>query len=305
MDVRTVAGRLAGRARTALARRFGVDPRALAALRISLGLLLLADLALRSRHLVAFYTDAGVLPRALLREQFPAFATVSLHAMSGSAWAQVGLFVVAGAAALALLAGYRTTLATAVSFALVVSLHARNPIVLNAGDSVLRRLLFWSVFLPLGGRWSVDALRERAGSARSRSARVASIASAALLVQVVLVYATNALFKLRGENWLSGEAARYALGLDSLTILLGDVLGQFPAMLGALDLFWIALLATSPLLLALTGWPRAVFAGLFVGMHLGMAFSLRLGVFPFVSTAGLLVFLPPRFWDAAERGAAR
>lgn len=98
--------------RDAVARRFGIDSRALAAFRISLGALLLADLLLRARDLTAFYTDAGVLPRALLREQFPTFARVSLHAVSGSLWLQALLFLVAGGAALALLLGYRTTLAT-------------------------------------------------------------------------------------------------------------------------------------------------------------------------------------------------
>lgn len=299
------AGRLRRQVGDALARRFGVDPRALAALRISVGLLLLADLALRARHLVAFYTDAGVLPRAVLREQYPAFASVSLHAVSGSAWVQALLFLVAGATAVALALGYRTRLATVASFVLLVSLHARNPAVLNAGDSILRRLLFWGVFLPLGGRWSVDALRTESADARRTDAGpghglVATVASAALLVQVVLVYATNGLFKLRGDRWLSGDGARIALGLDALTTSLGSALAEFP-LVEVFDWLWLGLLLTAVLLVALTGWARAVFAGLFVAMHLGMAATLHLGVFPFVSIAGLLTFVPPRFWDAAER----
>nr|WP_241881435.1 hypothetical protein [Halorubrum sp. Ib24] len=47
----------------ALAARVAVDLRALAAFRIGLATLLLADLARRSRSLTAFYTDYGVLPR--------------------------------------------------------------------------------------------------------------------------------------------------------------------------------------------------------------------------------------------------
>jgi len=80
MDVRSFAARLGDRTGRWLARRFGVDPRALAALRMSLGLLFLADLALRSRDLVAFYTDAGVLPRSVLREEFGGIAALSIHA---------------------------------------------------------------------------------------------------------------------------------------------------------------------------------------------------------------------------------
>ncbi|NEU58018.1 HTTM domain-containing protein [Halorussus sp. MSC15.2] len=281
----------------------------MAALRVSLGVLLLADLLLRSRDLVAFYTDAGVLPRSVLRDHVGGIAALSLHALSGSPWVQGLLFVLAGVAAAALLVGYRTTLATAVSFVLLVSLHARNPVLLNGGDSLLRRLLFWGAFLPLGRRWSVDALRaetatvSEAGSEgvgrETRVGRVASVASAALLVQVVLVYTANALFKLRGDLWVSGEAILYVFRLDQLTTGVGDALAQYPTLLRAFDRVWLVLLVASVGLLLLTGWARAAFAALFVGMHLGMALTMRITVFPLVSIAGLLPFLPSVFWDAA------
>ena len=307
MDVRSFAARLGDRTRSALARRFGVDPRALAALRISLGLLLLADLALRSRDLVAFYTDSGVLPRSLLREEFGGIAALSIHAHVGSPRAVGLLFLVSAAFAVALLVGYRTRLATVVSFVLVVSLHARNPVLLNGGDSMLRRLLLWGAFLPLGRRWSVDALRRaRAGAQGDRnrttgaSRRIATVASAALLAQVVLVYATNAVYKLRGELWLNGDAILYVFGLDQLTVRLGGVLANYPALLRAFDRVWLGLVVSSVGLLLLTGWARAAFAALFVGMHLGMALTMRLGVFPLLSIAGLIPFLPPVFWNAAS-----
>ena len=308
MDSSALRATLRRRGRSALARRFGVDARALAALRVALGLLLLADLVLRSRDLVAFYTDAGVLPRAVLREQFGAIASLSLHALSGSAWFQGALFLVAGAAAAALALGYRTRLATAASFVLLVSLHARNPVLLNAGDSLLRRLLFWGAFLPLGRRWSVDALRagrdaggERTehSKVRTRGDLVVGVASAALLIQVVLVYTANALFKLRGDLWVSGEAILYVFGLDQLTTHLGDVLANYPTVLRAFDRVWLGLLIASVGLILLTGWARAAFAALFAGMHLGMALTMQITVFPLISVAALLAFLPAAFWDAA------
>jgi hypothetical protein len=289
--------------RRAVLRRLAVDRRALAALRIALGLLLLADLVLRSRALVAHYTDRGVLPREALRATYGPLADISLHALSGGVALQVALFGLAGLAALTLTAGYRTRLAAVVSWLLLVSLHARNPMLLNAGDSLLRRLLFWGLFLPLGRVWSLDALRQDA-AARSesdgRGPTVAGVATAALLAQVVLVYAVNAVIKLRSEAWLNGIAIRYVFGIDHLTILLGDALAGQGALLSALGYGWFGLLVLSPLLLLLTGWPRALLAVAFAGGHLGMAFTLRLGLFPLVSMAALLPFLPPRVWDLAE-----
>ena len=302
MDVHGVARDVRVRGRSALARRFGVDTRALAALRVALGLLLLADLALRSRDLVAFYTDAGVLPRSALREQFPGFARLTLHAVSGAAWIQAVLFLVAAVFALALLVGYRTRLATVVSFLLLVSLHARNPLVLNAGDSLFRRLLLWGAFLPLGERWSVDALLDSEDDSPRR--RVVSLASAALLLQVVLVYLVNGLVKLRGEHWLAGDAVRIVFSLDQLTVLLGDVLARYPLVLELFDRVWLVAVVGSVLLVVLTGRARAAFASLFVAMHLGMALTMRLGIFPFVSAASLLPFLPGSVWDAATRRLA-
>ena len=279
--------------RPGLIARLGVDPRGLAALRVAVALLLLADLAWRSRDLVAHYTDAGVLPRAVLREAYPGLASLAvLHGSSGSPWVQGGLFALAAALAGALLVGYRTRLATLLSLLLLVSLHARNPVLLNAGDSVLRRLLLWGLFLPLGARWSVDALR----SGR-RHEPVLSVATVALLVQVVLVYLVNGLLKLGGPAWLSGEAIQLVFALDHLTVGLGDLLAGFPLLLEGFGLLWMAMLLASPLLIALRGWPRAAFACLFAAMHLGMAATMRLGLFPLISVAALLPFLPPRAWD--------
>ncbi|SDM55240.1 Vitamin K-dependent gamma-carboxylase [Halogranum gelatinilyticum] len=299
MALRARLPSLQSRGWRALARRVGVDRRALAALRVSLGLLLLADLLLRSRNLVAFYTDAGVLPRSLLAARYPTFADLSLHALSGDVWLQILLFGVAGVLAVALTLGYRTKTVALLSWLLLVSLHLRNPYVLNAGDSLLRRLLFWGLFLPLGSRWSLDALRRDVSSTATDS-RVVSVASAAILVQVVLVYATNAVIKLQGDVWPNGTAILQVFSLDQLTILLGDVLAEYPAVLRVLGELWLVMLVASPLLLVLTGRARSVLVLAFAGMHLGMAVTMLLGIFPLVSVAALLLFLSPTVWDGVE-----
>jgi hypothetical protein len=209
---------------------------------------------------------------------------------------------VAGVFALALVVGYQTRLVTLCSLVLLVSLHVRNPMVLNAGDSLLRRVLFWSLFLPLGRRWSVDALRRgRAGGAD----QIVSLATIGLLAQVVVVYVVNALFKLRGETWLRGTALHTVFALDQLTTPLGGLLGEVPLLLTALDWLWLAMVVCAPLLVVLTGWRRTAFVGLFVGGHLGMLATLRLGVFPLVSVVVLLPFLPPWVWTAVEARVVR
>ncbi|MFC6862495.1 HTTM domain-containing protein [Halomicroarcula sp. GCM10025817] len=283
--------------RRALATRFAVDTRALAVFRVALATLLLVDLARRATDLVAFYTDRGVFPRALLPVVEPGYQYVSLHALSGAAWVQWTLFAVAALAAVSLLVGYRTRLAVLVSLVLLVSIQARNPAILNSGDTLFRRLLFWGLFLPLGERWAVDA------SGEDWRPSVVGPATAGLLLQVVAVYATNAVVKFRADVWLRGDAVRYAFQLDHFTVLLGDVLAGHATLLTLADWGWVALLVASPLLVALTGYPRAALAAAFASVHLGMVLTLSLGIFPLVSVTALVPFVPPVVWNRLQRRA--
>jgi hypothetical protein len=63
---------------------------------------------------------------------------------------------------------------------------------------------------------------------------------------------------------------------------------------------WLVMVVASPLLLVLTGRARGLFASLFVAMHLGMAATMKLGIFPLVSVVSLVPFLPPSVWSAVE-----
>ncbi|MDZ7688718.1 MAG: HTTM domain-containing protein [Halobacteriales archaeon] len=284
------------RVRGGVRRRFCVDRRALAVFRVTLGVVVLADLSMRARDLRVFYTDDGVLPRETLAELFPGIARFSLHSLSGALWAQVVLFGVSALFAVALLVGYRSRTSAFVSLVLLVSLYARNPFVLNGGDTMLLVALLLGSTLPIGARWSVDAL----GRDDAPSETVFSVAGAVLLVFLVVIYASNAVLRYRGELWMSGDAVRSVFGLESVTVLLGPYLAEMPALLVVINWMWVAMLTVSVLLLLLTGWLRAFLTGAFVVAHLGMALTLRLGVFPFVVIALLLLFLPPVFWDRFE-----
>jgi hypothetical protein len=287
------------RARSALLDRFGIDARALGAFRVALGLLVLSDLAMRARHLTAFYTDAGVLPRSTLAETYPLLATLSVHTVTGSTRGQAVLFAVTAVAAAALLVGYRTRLATAVTGYLLLSLYLRNRYVLNGGDGLLVLSLLFGVCLPLGGRWSVDALRD----AEPRR-RVATLATAAILLQLVVIYVTNAVFKLRSDAWTSGQAVRYVLGLEQFSVGLGPHATAYPELLVAINWLWVAMLLGAPLLVLATGGRRTLVVAHYVCAHLGMLLTLRLGLFPLVTIAMLSVYLPPSVWDRVEARVA-
>ncbi|ELZ15244.1 HTTM domain-containing protein [Haloterrigena salina JCM 13891] len=307
------------RLRDALDRRFGIDARALAAFRIILGCTLLFDVFHRSRDLVAFYTDAGAYPRALRLAVGNSRGEYSLHMLSGEPWVQAVLFGLAALLALALIVGYRTRLVTFLSLVLLVSVHFRNPLVLNGADRLLREVLLLGLFLPLGRRWAVDALgddresggeqdREPGNGTRTGTGtenRVVTPATAAVLVYVVGFFANNGQHKRLGDTWTTGEALGYALRQDHMTILVGDHVVDYPLLLEIGTYGWLAVVVGAPLLLVLTGRLRTAYVGAFLGAVAGLGLSMAVGLFPAVLTAVLVLFLPSFVWDRLEAlGAA-
>lgn len=237
------------------------------------------------------------MPRALLVEAIQNPWSFSLHLASGSAFFQGLLFLVAFLAALALLFGYRTRLATFVSWLLTISLFVRNPDLQSSGDLLMSLLLFWGMFLPLGLRWSVDEARASNNAELPR--RVLSMATAAVLIQAALVY-FFAWWLKSGEPWHDGTAVWIALNWDQGTTAFGRYMLQFPELLSLAThgVLWFELLG--PLLLFVpfyTPLIRLLVVPMFVGLHLGFVLMMTLFTFPFVSIVSVLPFLPARFWE--------
>ncbi len=115
--------------------------RSLAVFRIAIATLILIDLLTRAGDLTAHYTDHGVWPVEAARRRLPIWG-FSIHLFNGSAEFQAILFLITGAFALAMLVGYHTRLVTPIVWLLTLSLHRRNPQVLQGGDHVMRILLF-------------------------------------------------------------------------------------------------------------------------------------------------------------------
>jgi hypothetical protein len=270
------------------ARLFGIDYRALRLFRAGLALLLLGDLCARWGDIGAFYTDLGVLPRSLL--QIPRLR-LSLHAMVDGRRADEVLFLVAASFALLLLFGVGSRFAALVSWFLLASLDARNPLVLNHGDELLKILLFWSIFVPLSPP----------GAARGRRL---SIFTAALTLQVCIVYFFGALLKTDAAWRFSGTAIYSALSLEQLSTGFGRELLNWPGLLRAATFFVYYLELVGPVLLFVPWGNRRIREAaivLFVAVHLGIAATMSLGLFPWVSILGWVLLLPSETLDSLQR----
>lgn len=276
---------------------FGIDLRTLALFRTLLGLVLLWTLLRGFSDLEAFWTDWGVMPRAWIIETDSA-NRVSFYFLNGSTWFVAALLAAQCVLALMYLLGWRTRLANVLSLVLWGSLMNRNPITLIGGDLLMACLLFWSCFLPVGARFSVDAAL--ATNPPPRDPRHLSWASAGLLIQVMSVYFFSAILK-NGVEWFPEyTAVYYTMSLDRYATPLGQWLLNFPALLEALTAFVFWLEAIGPLLMFLPWLNRPlrfVLMLLFMGMHAGFILCLEIGHFPYVSIASLSAFLGGWFWD--------
>lgn len=297
-----------------LSQIFGIDRRSMALFRIGLALVLLGDLFRRACDIGAFYTDTGVLPRSAQIEIYSGLPSLlSFHLWSGSHGAQMALFGVSFAAALALLVGYRTLVATLISWILLVSLHSRNPMTLQGGDVLLRLMLFWSLFLPLGALASLDALLAANSKQNSREtstkntvastpeAPLLSTGTLAALLQLCFVYWFTAAMKTDASWRVDGTALGYALSIDQIVKPFGRFLLGFSDVLRPLTFLTLAIERFGPFLALLPFWRlRLVMVAVFIGFHFVMGLCLTLGIFTWIAPVAWLLFIPPGAWNWLE-----
>lgn len=279
---------------------FTADLRSLAAMRIATAALVLWDLGQRSVDLAAHYTDSGAVPRAAILAQPDWPDRLSLHLLGGSTGAQALLFLLAAALAVLLLVGWRTRTVTVASFVLLVSLQTRNPVVLFGGDTMLKMLLFWGIFLPWGRLLSVDGRRATSRSGPlPAGVSVCTTGTAAAMLQIGIVYLFAAAAKT-GPEWRTElTALYYALSVEEYVGPVGAMLYERPGLLRALTFwaFWVE--ALTPILLFFPLRTRAVrIAGLLIvaALQVGIGAAMRVGFFPVANLVALLVFVPGGVW---------
>jgi len=282
---------------------FSIDLRSLALFRIGLGLILLLDLAVKSFDLKDFYTDQGILPRNAWLEVSNQWHW-SLHAMSGQTPLIVVLFLLAALAALALVVGFHARLATIICWVLTVSLTNRNVYILQGGDNLLCVLCFWSMFLPVGKRWSVDAYRrsKRALSTSTSTVQVQqvfNIATIAVILQVLYLYFFTALLKT-GAPWRETfDAAFYAISLQHFVTPIGSFFLDYQGFLKFGTAFVMVTELLAPLLVLSLYYQlplRLIGVALLYSLHICFMLMLHIGLFPLIDFVALTLLLPSAMW---------
>lgn len=205
------------------------DPRTLGTLRIVIGFLLAADSIRHWKEARYFYSNTGMVTNHFLLYKPFSGHNFSLWNSFSSPTEVHLIFAFATLCNICLMVGYRTRLASILSFILVTSQDNRLVLVENGGYIVVNLIAAWSMFMPLGRRFSVDALlrsyrehKEKGWSDLSDRFRPADkyeldVSAIYLLatLDLAMVYFFNVVNK-SGHIWRTGLTVHYVLHLDRM-----------------------------------------------------------------------------------------
>lgn len=303
-----------------LARTYATaDPRSLGLFRIALGLLLFKDVLRRLPDLDAHYTNIGWLTNhyALFRPMSDHF--FSIYAAFSTPGEVRVLFSLHLLVNLLLIVGWHTRLMHVLAAILITSLNSRTIMLENGGWVVLNILTVWSMFLPCGQRFSVDALRASLRKQRDLSPEalndpsflprtttpVVSLAFAALVLQWAVIYYFNCIHK-NGESWRDGTAIYYFLQQDRMVTWVGAWVRQVLPLAVTRVLTWSTLVIEGSIAALLvvpfsTHVTRMIAWALVCSLHLSIDALVQLGPFSWAMMTVFVAFIPRQFWEYLER----
>lgn len=304
-------------------RYLSVDPRWLGVFRVLLAGLLSADLLRRWAVARMFYTNDGILPNhfSLFRPMGPDVFSI-YHAFSTLGEVDVA-FALTLCVYLALGVGYRTKLFQILAALCVTSLDTRNLFVENGGTTVINLICIWTMFLPLGQRFSVDALRRSLRARREHSsadlndladpsrytAPCASLVVLALILQWSVIYFFNFIHKT-GHGWTNGTAIWWFWQQNRIVTWAG-IWARTHVPISVIHVMTRGVLATEctlGLILLVPFaqvWTRRVAFLLALMLHGGIALTARLGTFSYVMTIFFVMLLSERDWQLVTRWFGR
>jgi hypothetical protein len=279
-------------------RYLSLDVRWLGVFRLCFGSLLVVEVLRRWYYAPAFYTNAGLLPN-----HYSLFAPMGRNVFSiYHAFSTYGEVSVAFFATLVVFAcftlGYRTRLFHFLSALCITSLNARNLFIENGGTVVVNILAVYTLFLPLGERFSLDSVRKSLQRKRDASVldlnwpdplhpetRATSLVVLLLLVQWSAIYFLNTVQK-DGAGWLNGSALHWFYQQDRIVTVFGIwVRNHVPeAALRAMTYGALCVEGSLSVLILFPffqKWTRRVIIALVWSLHGMIALSARIGPFSY------------------------
>jgi Vitamin K-dependent gamma-carboxylase len=280
-----------------------LDPRSLGLFRILFGLVLLGDLLRQIPAIPTWFAADGVVPPEVMIAREQGHVPLSIFLEYPERPVLIAGFVLFGLVYVAYLIGYRTRLSQVLVIVSLVTLHGRASIIEHAGERSIHIFAILTAFLPLGARFSIDAVRARRPDTPPTTAPARSIAVLAMLLQLSAIYLLDWAVKLDGNAWKNGSAIIGAIQPMTGTPFGFLVRDHAPILL-------LRGFAVGTLLLEFMLWPllliplpqlRLAAAGGMVALHLGIWSFMNLGIFQPVMIAPAALLLTAGTWSWLER----
>jgi hypothetical protein len=202
----------------------------------------------------------------------------------------------------------------------MVSVHSRGTFLENGGDVAQNLLCGWTLFLPMGRRFSIDALRESLAVRRERAAGelddragwralaarpVISLAVLAILLQVSVIYYFNAVHK-HGWTWREGKAIHYVLYQERMVTWFGLLVRPYVTLLASRIMTYATLVieVAAPALIlnpVKRYRTRSIAILLYPALHVAFASFLNLGQFSFNMMGYFPLMLVAADWQLINR----
>ncbi|MFN3202051.1 MAG: HTTM domain-containing protein [Bradymonadia bacterium] len=285
-----------------------VDPRSLAVFRVAFGLLCLIDLWQRWPHIAMLYTNEGVLPN-----HYALYMTgegpqrLSLLYMLDEVWEVKVFFLATAGILMAFVAGWRTRLFQVLGMICMISIHNRNWVVHIGADIVHNLWWLWTIALPLGRSWSVDAwLAARKGvPLETLRAPIRSLAITGFMMQLAVIYFFNTIHKT-GDTWMKGEAVYWLLHQDRILTDFGFWFRGWAPMSVLWAMSWGTLIVEglAPILIwspFAVVWCRRVLVVSLIGLHLSIAAVTDLSLFSYMMSVSYMLLLTSQDCDLLGR----
>lgn len=267
-----------------------LDAHSAGAFRIATGLLCFTMYLCLAPNWIRFFAADGILSlstggRARTDDVWSLF-----HLADGyvNTYVLLGVGIVAS---ISFTIGFKTRTSTILLFLLQASMIHRTRAVVNGEDLVLRMLLFYSCFAPLGSELSVDAWLSRKKGVEPKSSMIWPIRL--MQINFALIYAFSLPIKLQSDvAWLNGDLMYYVLINETWSrwlwpeVLYNGVLSK---------IMTYAALMTEGLFPVLVWFKRARIPCVLVAMFFHVCIAIVLNNVTFFSLSmfcGLVIFLP-------------
>lgn len=271
----------------------------IAVYRILFGALLIANGILMAPEWLTWFGENGVLS-GQTSELLASGPRVDIFRLlpEGDAWvwALLGAYFLV---TISVTIGWHTRFFSVLLWMILVSLHHRNMVILNSGDTLLRVMSFFLIFSPAGQALSLDALR-MAGKNQAKPAMAVPWAQRLMQIQVAVVYFSTFLWKLRGDSWMDGTALYYASRLMEFWRF--PVPYFFEHLWTLKILTWAALCVEGafPLLV----WFKKTRIPILIAgvmLHLGIEYAMNIPLFALVMISTYVLFLDERDWEVIRK----